>query len=175
MRRKHLTMLAGLLAVIPLMAQDSGGPNVYKVEFNIRDSSSGAAKIARRYTMLIDGSSKGNLRVGAKVPYATGSFTSGLNGVTGSTQYNFADVGVNIDTRLHELNGRISISSDIDVSSLVQFDKGVASNPPNPTIAQTRVNVNAMVELGKPALIASVDDPVTMRKFDIEVTVTKGN
>ena len=45
-------------------------------------------------------------------------------------------------------------------------------NPPTPTIAALRIEINDVLMLGKPTLVASIDDPVTMRKFDVEVTVT---
>jgi hypothetical protein len=179
MRIGNLMVLAGLLATAPLFAQEKSVPEAagYRVDFNIRDSSAGAKESSRRYVMLIDSTGKGTVRVGAKVPYATGSFSSaqGANSPVVSTQYNYADVGVNIDTRLHPVNGKLELISDLEVSSLLQLEKSTGVTPPNPTISQFRIGINAIVDEGKRTLVASVDDPVTQRKFDVEVTVTKTN
>ena len=181
MRTAVVLIFAALLPVLPpVQAQDkkeSAEPAVYKVEFNIRDGSDAAAKSGRRYSMLVDASGKGRFQVGDKVPYATGSFQPGAGAVGVSPQiamqYTYLDTGVNLECRVRDLNGKISLTADIDISTITQHARDSAS-PPNPTVAAIRISgVNALMELGKPVLIASMDDPVTTRKFDIEATVTK--
>jgi hypothetical protein len=161
-----LLLSALLIPTLPAVAQENQESAVYKVEFNIRDGSDAGAA-GRRYTMLIDPNSKGTFRAGNKVPYLTTPPAPGQ-----AAQYNYADIGVNIDARLQERSGKVYLSADLDVSSVLQQDKGTV---PNPTIASIRVSVNTRMIAGKPVLVASVDDPVTKRKFDVEATVTKIN
>jgi len=85
------------------------------------------------------------------------------------------DIGVNIECRISEINGRVHMKATLDLSTVVQHDKSNAQVPPMPIIGQLRIEVNALVNPGKPTLVASVDDPVTLRKFDVEATVTKVN
>ena len=121
---------------------------------------------------------KGRFSVGDKVAYATNSFQPGVGGASAqlATQYTYLDTGVNIDCRLRNLNGTITLSADIDISTISPRDKASPINPPNPTVAQIRMaGVSAVVSLGKPALVGSIDDPVTGRRFDVDVTVTKAN
>jgi hypothetical protein len=92
-----------------------------------------------------------------------------------STQFQYFDTGVNIDCRLRETNGRVGLSAEIDVSTIMEHTKGAGANPPNPTIGSIRVAVNAVLRPGTPTMVVSIDDPVTMRKFDVEATVTKMN
>ncbi|MGC9969132.1 MAG: hypothetical protein ABSE56_00950 [Bryobacteraceae bacterium] len=173
-------IFASLLAsTVSLRAQEkkeSVTPGVYRVEFNIRDGSEAAAKVGRRYAMLIAANGKGTFRVGNRVPIATGGLQPG-GGTEGSsklyTQYQYFDIGVNIDCRLRELNGKVDLNADIDVSTIVEHEKGAAAIPPNPTVASIRLSVGTILDLGKPALVASIDDPVTMRRFDVQATVTK--
>ena len=175
MRKISVVILASLLfASLPAWGQ---GPDsaVYRVEFNIHDGTDAAAKAGRHYTLLIDANGKGVFKAGSKVPYATGSFQSGAGSPQVATQYNYADVGVNIDANLREVNGRVSLSATLDLSTLVQPDKGAAMTPPTPTIAQLRVSINAMLTPGKPTQVAAIDDPVTMRKFEVYATITKVN
>jgi hypothetical protein len=179
--RTALLFTTLLLPTLPALAQEKKDFDsaVYKVEFNIHDGADSAARTGRRYTMLIEANTKGTFRVGTKVPYATGSFQSGQGGAVSpliNTQYNYADVGVNIDCHLGDIvNGKLVLHATLDLSTLVPHDKGAATNPPSPTIAQLRIEINDVLMLGKPTLVASIDDPVTMRKFDVEVTVTSVN
>jgi len=181
MRTKAVLFLTTLLIpALPVIGQEKGADSgVYKVEFNIHDGSDAAAKTGRRYTIMIEGNEKGVFRVGQKVPYATGSFQPGVAsaGVTPlvSTQFNYAEVGVNIDCRIIEFNGKVRVKATLDLSTVVQHEKTAPQVPPMPIIGQLRIEVNALVNTGKPTLVASVDDPVTLRKFDVEATVTKLN
>ena len=180
MRTKAVLFLTTLLIpALPVIGQEKGADSgVYRVEFNIHDGSDAAAKTGRRYTIMIEGNEKGVFRVGQKVPYATGSFQPGVgSGVTPlvSTQFNYAEVGVNIDCRIIEFNGKVRVKATLDLSTVVQHEKTAPQVPPMPIIGQLRIEVNALVNPGKPTLVASVDDPVTLRKFDVEATVTKLN
>src|SRR5258708_3584509 len=181
MRTKAVLFLTTLLIpALPVIGQEKGADSgVYKVEFNIHDGSDAAAKTGRRYTIMIEGNEKGVFRVGQKVPYATGSFQPGVAsaGVTPlvSTQFNYAEVGVNIDCRIIEFNGKVRVKATLDLSTVVQHEKTSPQIPPMPIIGQLRIEVNALVNPGKPTMVASVDDPVTLRKFDVEATVTKVN
>jgi len=86
---------------------------------------------------------------------------------TGS-QTTYADVGINIETRLHEAGGKVLLTSNIDMSS-------ARPGGGTPTIAQVQVDVNTTVTPGKPTLVASIDDPATQHKLDVEATVTRLN
>jgi len=66
------------------------------------------------------------LRIGQRIPYATGSFVPSLtsttatgSGLLASTQFQFQDVGVNLDLTPHLLqNGEVAIHASIEISSL---------------------------------------------------------
>jgi hypothetical protein len=173
MRVAATLIFAGLLlAAPPVSAQEkkeSGTPGVYRVEFNIRDGSEAAARAGRRFDMLIESGGKGTLRVGNRVPVVTGTAGSG------PTSYQFFEVSVNIDCRLREVSGMAEINADLDISNILEPEKTGAGAPPNPTVANLRLSVNTLLALGKPALVASIDDPVTRRRFELETTVTKVN
>ncbi len=162
------TLFALLTLIAPLaVGQDqpvTGGQPVYKVDFNIHDGTDTSAKAGRRYTILIDSSNKGVFKVGNRVPLTTGG-----------GQMNYVDVGVNIDCSVQEnTSGRVRLHADLDLSTILPVDKN-APAPSNPTISQLKINVNAVVNPGKPTIVASIDDPATMRKVDVELTVTRSN
>lgn len=72
---------------------------------------------------------KATLKIGSRVPYATGSFLPSLTGTTGtaaggygllaSTMFQFQDVGVNLELTPHLLaDGEVAIHASIEISSL---------------------------------------------------------
>ena len=174
---RSVFVLSGLL-LIPFLPAAAQSGAVYKVEFRIHDGSDAAAKAGRRYTILIDAAGHGTFHVGDRVPVATGSFQSGVNGVgvnpLVNTQFNYLDIGVSIDTQLHERDGKVELISNLDLSTVSEH-KPASGSPvmPVPTVAQMKIVVNALVSPGKPAVVASIDDPVTQRKVDVEALVTK--
>lgn len=78
---------------------------------------------------------KATLKIGDKIPTATGSFQPGIGSVGTSalvnTQFTFIDVGVNIEMtpKVHD-NGEVSLHLDIDVSQVKdRIDLGGISQP----------------------------------------------
>ena len=63
---------------------------------------------------------------------------------------------MNIEARLRD-NGLIFLSARPDGSVLLRRAKSAV---PNPTIASIRIAVNTILPPGKPAMAASIDDPV---------------
>src|SRR5260370_17947850 len=120
MRTSAVLFVATLLIpALPVCGKEKSGADsgVYKVEFNIHDGSDAAAKTGRRYTIMIEANDKGTFRVGQKVPYATGSFQpgAGSTGVTPllATQFNYAEIGVNIDCRINEFNCKVPFTATL--------------------------------------------------------------
>ena len=68
------------------------------------------------------------VKIGSRVPYATGSFLPSLGGTTSSsgsvgllasTQFQFQDIGVNLDLTPHLLStGEVAVHAKIEISSL---------------------------------------------------------
>jgi hypothetical protein len=187
-KRSAKVLASALLAAaaLPAPAQEKKDgilSATYKVEFRIRDGSDAAAKDGRRYTMLIDTTGQGTFRVGDRVPVVTGSFQQGVGGSGVSplvnTQFSYFDTGVNIDTRLIEQQqGKVTINATIDVSTIVTHKPDTSGAVPGPaslqpTVSQIKIGVNATVSPGKASHVASIDDPVSQRKFDVEAVVTK--
>jgi hypothetical protein len=159
--RTRALLIAAILA--PLAVAQNRAPSVYKVDFIIRDSGDAGAKAGRKYSMMINEHQRGTFRVGNRVPMATSN-------TPGSTQFTYVDVGVNIDCTVGEQDGRFAIHADLDLSSAVNAEKNPNANP---TISQIKLNIDTTLSAGKPTIVASFDDPVTSRKFEVEALVTK--
>ena len=166
MRISAWWMAAALLCpALAVHAQDS---STYKVDFTIRDTGDAGGKTGRKYSLLVNRNQKTVFKVGNRVPVTTGG-TSG--GTLVNTQFTYIDVGLNIDCVVAEAGSKFAIRADLDISTAVMPDKN--SSVQNPTISQIKLNLDTTVGAGKPTVVASFDDPVTARKFDIDVAVTK--
>jgi hypothetical protein len=138
-------------------------PTPFQVEYTIRDANDPAAKNGRHYVLQIDNmNSRGTIRSGAKVPYPTGT----ANGAV--TQWNYADVGVNIDCRLYEKDGRLMMNSSFDLSSLSSNSSGGG-----PTVNQVRNETGTVVTLGKEMTLLTIDDPLIQRKLRVDAIVSQ--
>ena len=164
MRFSTLMMAAALLGP-GLVAHAQDRP--YKVDFTIRDTGDAGGKAGRKYSMLVSPSHKTTFKVGNRVPVRTGPANA-----DGNVQFTYIDVGMNIDCTVNDNNSNLTVHADLDISTAVMPEKG-ANAVPNPTISQIRLSLDTALTPGKPTVVASFDDPVTSRKFDVDVAITK--
>ena len=165
MRFSAMVLTLAMLSPAAVLAQES---STYKVDFTIRDTGDAGGKTGRKYSLLVNRGEKSTFKVGNRVPVATGSQSG--NAMM-NTQFTYIDVGLNIDCRVAEIGSKVAVHADLDISTAVMPEK---TNPvPNPTISSIRLNIDTTVMPAKPTVIASFDDPVTGRKFDIDVSVAK--
>jgi hypothetical protein len=172
--RAALLAAAMLATLLPLRAQESkdGGP-LYRVEVNFREGNDSGALTDRRYTLLVTDSKKVVFKVGSRTPAVSGSLEPPASGSMVSTQFTYLDVGVNIQCTLHAVGGKVAINGSLDMSNI--DGASAVAGVHNPIVKQTRLDLEAVVELGKPTVVASIDDPLTTRKLQVEVTVSKAN
>jgi hypothetical protein len=140
-------------------AQDSRESVRYKVDFTIRDTGDAGGKVGRKYSMLVSPSHRTTFRVGNRVPVVNGSGNS------------YIDVGMNIDCTVNDNNANLTVHADLEISTALVPEKGASAA--NPTISQIRLSLDTALTPGKPTVVASFDDPVTSRKFDVDVAITK--
>lgn len=115
------------------------------------------------------------LRIGSRVPFATGSFLPSFGATTGggtaaqpgfgllaSTQFQFQDVGVNLDITPHLLsNGEVSLHASIEVSSL-----GPPANFggfPEPTFNQRKIEHDIRLKEGEVNLLGGLIESTDTR------------
>lgn len=176
LKTTSMIMACALAVAWPALAQGPKASSVYKVEFNLREGNR-TAETGRHYTILVDANGRGSFHFGDRIPYASGFIPSAQKAGTvgaplNAAQIQYADTGVNIDCRVVEVNGKAELHAQIEISHAAGDKSGA---PLEPVIETGRVSVNATLDLGKPSVIASVDDPATHRKFDAEVTITKAS
>src|SRR5579859_6869411 len=102
---------------------------------------------------------KASLKIGDKVPVATGSFQPGIGGVginpLVNTQFQYLDVGVNIDITPHvHANGEVTLKISMDVSAVTgQSNIGGISQP---IIGQRKIEHEIRLRDGEANLLGGI-------------------
>src|SRR5216684_3579937 len=102
---------------------------------------------------------KASLKIGDRVPVATGSFQPGIGGVginpLVNTQFQYLDVGVNIDITPHVHGGReVSLKISMDISAVTsQQDIGGISQP---VIGQRKIEHEIRLKDGEVNLMGGI-------------------
>ena len=109
----------------------------------------------------VDGQ-KASLRIGDKVPYATGSFGGGLGASVGvgvsplvSTQFSFAEVGVNVDLT-PKVHGRdeVSLHIELEISNVSSYVK--IGDISQPVISQKKIAHDIRIREGEVSLLGGL-------------------
>ena len=132
----------------------------YRIEFNVREIEDGKRLNSRNYMMVVEDGDSAKIRVGNRVPYQVAE-----------KQFQYQDVGMNIDCRPREREDSLALAILVEFSSLAPQTETTPLF--NPVFRTERTEVESIVRPGKPTLVASMDDVVTNRRYEIEVTATK--
>jgi general secretion pathway protein D len=111
---------------------------------------------------------KATLKIGERVPVATGSFQPGIGGVginpLVNTQFQYLDVGVNIDVTPHvHADREVTLKITMEISSVVgQSSIGGISQP---IIGQKKIEHEIRLADGEPSLIGGIFDDASTRSL----------
>ncbi|HZD93745.1 MAG TPA: hypothetical protein VE133_05785, partial [Candidatus Sulfotelmatobacter sp.] len=89
----------------------------------------------------------------------------------------YIDAGLSIRCSLKEqVDRRVQFHCDIELSSFVRPDQLAGSGnagPSAPVLRTTKIESWALLTLGKPAVLTTVDDVNSSKRMQVEVTATK--
>lgn len=175
-----------LLFAAPLIAQEnSGAPSnskasdqpahYYHLQFIVQEvNEQGKPTNSRTFTTTVstaDGNEMARIRTGSRIPVVSGSFQSGPDnkGLT-NTQYQYMDIGVNIDVQhTREVGHQLSLNLHSEVSSLAP---NTDSDLRQPIVRQNRWEATVLIPVGKPAVVFSSDTLESKGSIQIVVTAT---
>jgi hypothetical protein len=139
----------------------------YRLDYVLREMD-GSKEISKRtYTVTAktDGSYK-QLRTGSRVPVIMGE------PINGHSQYQYMDVGINIDTKILEDAGGLSLEVTAELSSIAAAEGAQSTPSLPPLMRQQKVGGFVPVTPGKSTLVFSADEPTSNRRFELSVTAT---
>jgi hypothetical protein len=89
-------------------------------------------------------------------------------------QFQYLDVGMNIDCRFAERDKGLWLYISIDSSSFsLPEEQRAWTVSGQPIVRELRSQLETVVRPGNPILVSSMDDPSSKRRFQLEVTATK--
>jgi hypothetical protein len=181
-----LAIGATVVLLIPGVAKSQGGQSetqtkeatrkaeqpaaVYHLDFVWSELEGGKRLNSRSYTMDVIEGQRGRLRVGTRVPVATGD--KGIQ---------YLDVGMNIDCEAKSdkdvpwlKDDKVWLDVNAEASSFALDANGKANySAGNPIMQSIRTSITTVAPLAKPTVISTVDDPNSNRTFELSVTATR--
>jgi hypothetical protein len=143
----------------------------YRIELSVREVEDGKRLNSRNYMIVAEDGAPAKIRVGNRVPTITGQ------------SFSYHDVGMNIDCTPHERGDSVALAINVNFSGIAPQTQTAAERteaesktqaaPANPVFRTDETSLEPIVTLGKPTLVASMDDVITNRRYEIEVTATK--
>lgn len=147
----------------------------YRLHFAVKElSDTGGVTNTRTYEETIATGSLADqqIKTGSRVPIATGSYaSSGSPANLANTQFQYIDLGVDLDVRNAAVRGdKLSFRLKAEVSSVARQTEiaGVGE----PVIRQNSWDSTLTVPIGKPTVVFSADDLDSKGKMQVEVTAT---
>jgi len=154
-----------------LAGRDGNTENFFKLAFVMYELDD-AKRINQRDYMMIGRTDNqpSSIRVSTRVPITTQEKGN-------DKQYTYIDVGLRINCSMKEqVDRRLQLHCDVEVSSFLRPEQVASSgtaSPPAPILRTTRTESWALLTLGKPAILNTVDDINSTKRMQIEVTATK--
>lgn len=151
----------------------------YKLLFRvITNGGDGSSSSSRVYSQVISADHTGRngqpseIRTGDKVPIATYSSAGDDAKSPVNVQFQYIDVGTEIDTQnATDNDGAIQAFVTAKISSAAKVNTdNIMSN--HPVIRQCTWNSKVTVQIGKPTIIFSSDNPSDKGKTELELTAT---
>ena len=134
----------------------------YRLDFSVNELENGKKINSRHYSIDLTAGSANQIKIGTRVPVATGG-----------SAWQYMDVGTNIWANLREGADDLQLEVRCDVSNL-DMDSGHDHNVVSaPIVRQIQINGSTLFVTGKVIVIGTVDDPNSNREFQLEVIGTK--
>jgi hypothetical protein len=142
-------------------------PTCYRLTYTITELDGEKRIGTQHFSMTVDpNTGDSQFKLGSRFPVMTGS--SNPESST-QTQVQYVDVGLNVTARMKEYPTGVEIHSKVEQSGVSEEQSTVGRN--DPVIRQAVLQNTALLTLGKPTLLGSLDVPGSTRHLDIEVVL----
>jgi len=161
----------------PPQAAAEPAPNFYHLHFAVEElNAAGQVTNTRTYDEIVrtvtqhDHLYNQQIKTGSRVPIATGSY--GSNPATASTQFQYIDLGVNLEVRsVKEEPKSLSFELNASIESIARQTQIAGTN--EPVIRQDSWDSLVIVPIGKPTVVFSSDDLDSTGRMQVQVTATR--
>ena len=142
----------------------------YRLTYTVTEMDGSKQIGTEHYAMIMTSGQATTLKLGSKVPVATGSYSAGGNGsgVGVQTQFSYIDVGMDFDATLTEMGNNAMLKSSVEQSSVAP-EKSDVAGAHEPIIRAASLRGETFLAPGKPVLLGSMDIPGSTSRLQIEV------
>jgi hypothetical protein len=145
-------------------------PKTYRLTYTITHLDGTKQLGVQHFALTVNSDNRNSrIRLGSRVPIATGGFSEHGAATPGQLQFQYVDVGLNIDARVREFSTGLLVFSKVEQSTLADEPSGVGNS--DPVIREGTLENSAMLTLGKPVMLGSLDAPGSSMHVDIEVVL----
>jgi type II secretory pathway component GspD/PulD (secretin) len=138
----------------------------WRLTYTLTETDNGQAQgVPQKVAVIVTQGSRTNLKMGTKVPLATGS--TGKDAEP-STQVQYIDTGLNLDAKIEGASDTPLLETQVEQSSVAEERSGIGAQ--DPLIHQTRLDVAVSLVEGKTVTIGTLVLPGSMRQEKVEVT-----
>jgi hypothetical protein len=177
------TLSAILLAPALLCAQGTqnnsdnssgqAGPHLKLVYRTLQFGADGKTLSSHSYSTIVVANtghaSPSKIRSNDRVPIAVANTAGVIN-----TQYQYQDVGTNIDTYGAKLTGnQLSVNLSVSLNEVAKNDVATEKTIPAPVIRQLSWQSDVIVTMSRPTVIFTSDNPSDTGKTELELTATE--
>ncbi len=153
--------------------EGAGAPvHYYHLQFVIQElNAEGKVTNSRSYTATLSTArdESASVRVSSRVPVIAGSYQSDAKGALVNTQYQYIDLGTNIDTsHAQEVDRKLSLNVTADISSMAAVDARLHA----PVIRQNKWRSVVLIPIGKATTIFTSDSLDSTGSMQMVVTAT---
>jgi hypothetical protein len=134
--------------------------HVYRLDYVVSVTEPGKAPTTSTHTMNVEEDHTSDVRAGANVPLVSGS-----SGAQASPRQ---DVGLLIQCHLTRAGDDLLLQNTTELSAVDE-----RADPGPRAIRKIVAKGDAVASLGKPAVVASVQEPVSHAQYEVTVTATK--
>lgn len=137
----------------------------YRLTYTITETEGGNRINVQHSSITVVSGEKTGLKQGSKVPVVTG-YTEGNSQKT-STEYQYVDVGLNIEASLDAGSDALRLRTKIEQTGI--SEEKTTPGIIDPAIRQSTLETIANVTVGKPIALGSLDVPGSTHHKEIEV------
>ena len=169
LKQKNLLIVAVLaVCATTLMAQDrtpqptGPGNAVYRLEYTVIEMEGSKKTSSKTYVMIVRDDKHARMRVGNRLPVQT-------SGSSSSMQYQYFDLGVNIDATPNWVDASsIRLNTTYEISAVTTSDKAAIGGLP-PVVRSFNDSLDTIVPLDKAVTLTSQDEPGSNTTFQVQV------
>ena len=148
--------LLALFLLVPSAAFAEERPDqhhVYRLDFVVAENDAGKAATSTACSLNLEEKHTGEIKLGTNVALSTPSRGTTLR----------ADIGLLLRASFTSVGEDLLVDDEVEITAAKDAQ----------TFRKMSAKGNALVAEGKPALVASVEDPISHRHYQVTVTATK--